>query len=140
MLPFIVFLHAGHRRLGEFGHYVKRLTKGKARVIAIDTKRRGYSHNVLLPRVFAWLKRLCALALCIAILISAPCSPFAPMRLERSTQGPPVLFDSANPDGVKLANETGAALADAPKRCLRVQDISFSLESSARHNCLRANG
>ena len=76
---------------------------GKARVIAIDTKRRGYSHNVLLPRVFAWLKRLCALALCIAILISAPCSPFAPMRLERSTQGPPVLFDSANPDGVKLA-------------------------------------
>ena len=27
-----------------------------------------------------------------------------------------------------------------PKGSLRVQDISFSLESSARHNCLRANG
>ena len=119
MLPFIVFLHAGHRRLGEFGHYVKRLTKGKARVIAIDTKRRGYSHNVLLPRVFAWLKRLCALALCIAILISAPCSPFAPMRLERSTQGPPVLFDSANPDGVKLANGEVHPLAEGALRLHR---------------------
>ena len=74
---------------------------------------------MLLPRVFAWLKRLCALALCIAILISAPCSPFAPMRLERSTQGPPVLFDSANPDGVKLANGEVHPLAEGALRLHR---------------------
>ena len=90
----------------------KRLTNGKARVVAVDT-RRGYSHNVLLPRVFAWLKRLCALALCIAILISAPCSPFAPMRLD---QGPPVLFNRANPDGVKLPNGDVHPLAEGALR------------------------
>ena len=28
-------------------------TKGLARVVSIDTKRRGYAHNILLPRVFA---------------------------------------------------------------------------------------
>ena len=72
----------------------------------------SYSHNVLLPRVFAWLERLCALALCIAILISAPCSPFAPMRLDQSTQGPPVLFNRANPDGVKLANGDDRCASD----------------------------
>ena len=129
--PFIVFLHAGHRRLGEFGHYVRRLTKGKARVVAIDTKRRGYSHNVLLPRVFAWLKQLCALALCIAILISAPCSPFAPMRLERSTQGPPVLFDSASPDGVKLANGEVHPLAEGALR-LHQQGLELARDVHAR--------
>ena len=123
-IPFILFLHAGHRRLGEFGHYVKRLTKGKARVVAVDTKRRGYSHNVLLPRVFAWLKRLCALAVCIAILISAPCSPFAPMRLDQSTQGPPVLFNRANPDGVKLANGDVHPLAEG---ALRLHKQGFEL-------------
>ena len=36
-IPFILFLHAGQRRLGELGHYVKRLTSGKARVVAVDT-------------------------------------------------------------------------------------------------------
>ena len=122
--PFILFLHAGHRRLGELGHYVKRLTKSKARVVAVDTKRRGYAHNVLLPRVFAWLERLAALALCIAILISAPCAPFAPMRLDRSTQGPPVLFDRSNPDGVKLSNGSVHPLADA---ALRLHDQGLKL-------------
>ena len=29
--PFYMFVHAGHRRLGEVGHYVRRITKGRFR-------------------------------------------------------------------------------------------------------------
>ena len=39
--PSIMFVHAGYRRLGEVGHHVRRRTKGLARVVSIDTKRRG---------------------------------------------------------------------------------------------------
>ena len=38
------------------------------------------------------------------------------MRLERSTQGPPVLFDSANPDGVTLADGSVHPLAEGALR------------------------
>ena len=30
IIPFVVFVGAGRRRLGEIGHWVRRLTKGKA--------------------------------------------------------------------------------------------------------------
>ena len=30
--PFFMFVHAGYRRLGEVGHYVRKRTKGLARV------------------------------------------------------------------------------------------------------------
>ena len=39
--PFFMFVHAGYRRLGEVGHYVRKRTKGLARVVSIDTKRRS---------------------------------------------------------------------------------------------------
>ena len=99
--PFFMFVHAGYRRLGEVGHYVRKLTKGLARVVSIDTKRRGYAHNILLPRVFAWLARLAMLTMCIGIVLSGPCELFTPLRFELSTSGPPVLFNKSNPDGIK---------------------------------------
>ena len=88
--PFFMFVHAGYRRLGEVGHYVRKRTKGLARVVSIDTKRRGYAHNILLPRVFTWLARLAVLTLCIGIILSGPCELFTPLRFELSTSGPPV--------------------------------------------------
>jgi len=80
--PFYMFVHAGHRRLGEVGHYVRRITKGLARVVSIDTKRRGYAHNILLPRVFAWLARLAMLSLCIGIILSGPCETLSDALFE----------------------------------------------------------
>ena len=70
--PFFMYVHAGYRRLGEVGHYVRKCTKGLVRVVSIDTKRRGYAHNILLPRVFAWLVRLAMLTLCMGIVLSGP--------------------------------------------------------------------
>ena len=102
--PFFMFVHAGYRRLGEVGHFVRKRTKGLARVVSIDTKRRGYAHNILLPRVFAWLCRLAMLTLCIGIILSGPCELFTPLRMELSTSGPPVLFNKSNPDGIKAHN------------------------------------
>ena len=47
--PFFMFVHAGYRRLGEVGHYVRKRTKGLARVVSIDSIDR--SRTVLLSRV-----------------------------------------------------------------------------------------
>ena len=35
--PFFMFVHAGYRRLGEVGHYVRKRTKGLARVVSIQS-------------------------------------------------------------------------------------------------------
>ena len=100
--PFVVFVGAGKRRIGEVGHWVKRITSGAVRVVSIDPKRRGYSHNVLIPRVREWVAHLCALVLCIAIIMSIPCSPWAPQKLNAVNGGPKVLFNALNPDGIIL--------------------------------------
>ena len=112
-IPFIMFLHAGARRIGEVGHYVRMLTKKKVRVVSIDTKRKGYSHNILLPRVLAWIKHLALLTLCIAIIISGPCSPWTPLAMEKTYGGRSVLFDKSHADGIKAHDGSPHPLVEA---------------------------
>ena len=95
--PFIIFLHAGRRRLGEIGHYIRLLTKKRVRVVSIDPRRCGYSHNILIPRVYAWVRHLALLALCMAVIISGPCSPWTPLAMEKAYDGRTVLFDTDHP-------------------------------------------
>ena len=115
-------MHAGYRRLGEVGHYVRKCTKGLVRVVSIDTKRRGYAHNILLPRVFAWLVRLAMLSLCIGIVLSGPCELFTPLRFELSTSGPPVLFNKSQP-----GRHQGARWFGTPSRRERAQSARTGL-------------
>ena len=122
--PFILYLHAGTRRLGEVGHYVRMLTKQRIKVISIDPKRRGYSHNILLPRVFAWIKRLAMLTLCIALIISGPCSPWTPLAMEKATAGRTVLFDSDNPNGIKSLDGTPHPLVESS---LHLHKLGFDI-------------
>jgi len=58
--PFFMFVHAGHRCLGEVGHYVRKRTKDLARVVSIDTKRRGYAHNNCRASLHGWLALRCS--------------------------------------------------------------------------------
>ena len=113
VVPFIIFLHAGARRIGEVGHYVRMLTKKKVRVVSIDSKRQGYSHNILLPRVLAWVKHLALLTLCIATIISGPCGPWTPLAMEKADGGRTVLFDQSNPDGIKASDGSPHPLVEA---------------------------
>ena len=111
--PFILFLHAGRRRIGEIGHYVRLLTKSRVRVVSIDPKRCGYSHNILIPRVYAWVRRLALLVLCIAVIISGPCSPWTPLAMEKATDGRSVLFDVDRPDGIKAPDGSPHPLVES---------------------------
>ena len=114
--PFILFTHAGFRRIGEIGHYVKLLSKHRVRVVSIDPKRCGYAHSILFTRVYAWLKRLALLTLCIAIIISGPCSPWTPLAMERSTDGRGVLFNASHPDGIAAPDGSPHPLVES---CLK---------------------
>ena len=126
-MPFILFLHAGYKRMGEVGHYVRMLSRKRVRVISVDPKRCGYSHNILLPRVYAWLKRLALLTLCIAIIISGPCSPWTPLAMEKSTEGRIVLFDETHPDGVSAPNGSPHPMVES---ALHLHKLGFDLGRS----------
>ena len=123
-IPFIIFLHAGKRRIGEIGHYVRMLTKKRVRVVSIDPKRRGYAHNILFPRVLAWVKRLALLALCIAVIISGPCSPWTPLAMEKNIEGRTVLFDTDHPDGITAPNGSPHPLVEA---ALKLHELGFDV-------------
>ena len=122
--PFIMFVGAGMRRIGEVGHWVKRITSSKVRVVSIDPKRRGYAHNVLIPRVRDWVNHLAALVICIAIIISIPCSPWAPQKLNVINGGPKVLFNALNPNGVMLSSGNIDPVAAG---ALQLAEVVFNL-------------
>ena len=48
--PFVIFIGSGRRRLGEVGHYIKRITSGAVGIVNIDPKRRGYSVTLMRMR------------------------------------------------------------------------------------------
>ena len=125
--PFVIYLHAGRRRIGEIGHYIRLLSKKRVQVVSIDPRRRGYSHNILIPRVLAWVRRLALLALCIAVIISGPCSPWTPLAMERANEGRMVLFDSDRPDGIKAPNGSPHPLVES---ALLLHKLGFDVARS----------
>ena len=78
------------------------LAAGAVGIVNIDPKRRGYSHNVLIPRLLDWVMHLAKLVICIAVILSIPCSPWGPQKLNTIDGGPKVLFNATYPDGVPL--------------------------------------
>ena len=122
--PFVIFIGSGRRRLGEVGHYIKRITSGAVGIVNIDPKRRGYSHNVLIPRVLDWVMHLAKLVICIAVILSIPCSPWGPQKLNTIDGGPKVLFNAKYPDGVPLPSGNIDSMAAG---ALHLAEVSFNI-------------
>lgn len=71
------------------------------------------------------------MTLCLGIVLMMPCGGYAPNRLDPNESGPPVLFNSLHPDGIK--NENGKLLHGAATSLSTSSDdgnISAALTSS----------
>ena len=102
--PFLLALGSGRARADDLKGSMVNAHDDALEVVRIDLSIGGYEHDWTVPHVNQWLRSLAAHELCLIIVFTLPCSYWSALRFRRP--GPAVLFDSENPNGIKLADGT----------------------------------